>query len=150
MERFSPHWLRTNAATEEQSFSCELRSYCFLFAVMIIEGAVWCVRAYLVTVNKSDIKIFLQCSGHNLQSIFAMPVVCIGIGYGKVLRGGAAGVFGDEMNLASKLGEDTAEGGETLLTKNAYARVKKVSSVRFEEKRVAISGNDIRFYAAKR
>lgn len=47
--------------------------------------------------------------------------VCIGIGYGNLLYSETlGGYFGEEMNLASKLGEDTAEGGETLLTWAAY------------------------------
>jgi adenylate cyclase len=47
--------------------------------------------------------------------------VCVGIGYGKMLYSETLeGYFGEEMNLASKLGEDTAEGGETLITRAAY------------------------------
>lgn len=47
--------------------------------------------------------------------------VCIGIGYGVMLYSETLeGYFGEEMNLASKLGEDTAAGGETLITSAAY------------------------------
>jgi class 3 adenylate cyclase len=76
--------------------------------------------------------------------------VCIGIGYGRVLRGDAEGVFGDEMNLACKLGEDVAAGGETLLTESAYRALKSRKSVVFERRSVAVSGNDILYYAARR
>ena len=41
--------------------------------------------------------------------------VCIGLGYGSVLRVGED-VWGAEVNAASKLGEDTAQGGEILVT----------------------------------
>lgn len=43
---------------------------------------------------------------------------CIGIGYGKVLKIGPNLAQGDEMNRASKLGEDVAKGGEILVTDN--------------------------------
>jgi len=35
-------------------------------------------------------------------------LLCVGIGYGKILRIGDADIFGEEVNAASKLGEDTA------------------------------------------
>ena len=38
--------------------------------------------------------------------------VAIGVGFGSVLALGEDDLFGDEMNLACKLGEDLAEGGE--------------------------------------
>lgn len=44
----------------------------------------------------------------------------IGIGYGTVLMVGEEDVFGSEMNLASKLGEDLARAGEILLTAAAF------------------------------
>jgi class 3 adenylate cyclase len=43
----------------------------------------------------------------------------IGIGYGNLLVIGDEDVFGDEMNLASKLGEDLAGKTEILLTESA-------------------------------
>jgi len=42
--------------------------------------------------------------------------VCIGLGYGTVLRVGAKEVWGAEVNAASKLGEDMAKGGQILAT----------------------------------
>ncbi|MCD6498892.1 MAG: adenylate/guanylate cyclase domain-containing protein [Deltaproteobacteria bacterium] len=50
--------------------------------------------------------------------------VCIGIGWGDVLLIGDEDVFGDEMNLASKLGEDVAGPGEILLTASAWEAVR--------------------------
>ncbi len=41
--------------------------------------------------------------------------VCIGLGFGEVLRAGND-VWGAEVNAASKLGEDTARGGDILVT----------------------------------
>ncbi len=45
---------------------------------------------------------------------------CIGIGYGNTLVIGDEDLFGTEMNLASKLGEDLAQRLEILLTPSAY------------------------------
>jgi adenylate cyclase len=47
----------------------------------------------------------------------------IGIGYGPLLLIGEHDLFGSEMNLASKLGEDVAGRGEILLSAEARARV---------------------------
>ena len=44
----------------------------------------------------------------------------IGIGYGTVLNIANEDLFGSEMNLASKLGEDLARPGEILLTEAAF------------------------------
>lgn len=45
-------------------------------------------------------------------------LLCVGLGYGKVLKIGDTDVFGSEVNFASKLGEDIAKSGEILLTEN--------------------------------
>jgi adenylate cyclase len=47
----------------------------------------------------------------------------IAVGYGPLLVLDGADLYGSEMNLASKLGEDVAEGGEILLTWNARAQL---------------------------
>ena len=44
-------------------------------------------------------------------------VLCAGIGYGKMLKIGDDDVFGHEVNLSSKLGEDIAKGEEILVTR---------------------------------
>jgi len=71
---------------------------------------------------------------------------CIGIGYGKVLRSKNEGVFGNEMNLVSKLGEDFAERGETLLTQNAYDHLSQKPE-KVSKRLINISGVDISYYA---
>ena len=45
-----------------------------------------------------------------------MVLLCIGLGYGDMLRIAEEDVFGAEVNAASKLGEDTAKAGEILAT----------------------------------
>lgn len=47
----------------------------------------------------------------------------VGIGYGEVLMVEGKDLFGSEMNLASKLGEDLARPSEILLTPAAYDQV---------------------------
>jgi class 3 adenylate cyclase len=49
--------------------------------------------------------------------------VSIGIGFGDMLIIGTHDVFGDEMNLACKLGEDQAGEGEVLLTQRAQVEL---------------------------
>ena len=57
---------------------------------------------------------------------------CIGIGYGDVFAIGPNLAQGDEMNRASKLGEDIARANETLLTERTFAAVKSRSDIIFE------------------
>jgi adenylate cyclase len=55
-------------------------------------------------------------------------LLCVGIGFGKVLRVGDTDLFGAEVNAASKLGEDAAKAGEILVTGN----VKRALGQKFE------------------
>lgn len=71
--------------------------------------------------------------------------VSIGIGYGHILNLADEDVFGDEVNLASKLGEDVADRGEVLLTRAAYAQVPD-GEARFREDAVSISGLALPFF----
>jgi adenylate cyclase len=57
---------------------------------------------------------------------------CAGIGFGTVFAIGPNLAQGDEMNQASKLGEDIARANETLVTERAYAAVAGRRDVRFE------------------
>ncbi len=50
--------------------------------------------------------------------------VSTGIGYGPILNIDEKDMFGNELNLASKLGEDVAEPGQILLTEAASARAR--------------------------
>jgi class 3 adenylate cyclase len=63
----------------------------------------------------------------------------IGIGYGEVLMVEDSDMYGSEMNLASKLGEDLARSGEILLTEAAFAQIDPVSD-RWEELEFSVSG----------
>jgi class 3 adenylate cyclase len=49
-------------------------------------------------------------------------LLCVGLGYGRILKIGDD-VYGNEVNLASKLGEDVAKAGEILMTPAARERI---------------------------
>lgn len=57
--------------------------------------------------------------------------LCVGLGYGRILRIGDSDVFGAEVNAASKLGEDTARAGEILVTGAVHDRIRDIEGLRF-------------------
>jgi class 3 adenylate cyclase len=59
-------------------------------------------------------------------------LLCVGLGYGDVLRIGDEDVFGAEVNAASKLGEDEAVAGDILVTAALRDAVQGVEHVQFE------------------
>ena len=69
---------------------------------------------------------------HSAQTSDHPTQCCIGIGYGKVFAIGPNLAQGDEMNRASKLGEDIARAKETLLTERAYDALKTRADIRFD------------------
>lgn len=58
-------------------------------------------------------------------------LLCVGLGYGRILKIGDEDVFGLEVNAASKLGEDTAKAYEILLT-DAVKNAVDLDNVDFE------------------
>jgi class 3 adenylate cyclase len=75
--------------------------------------------------------------------------VAFGIGYGNILNIGNEDIFGDEMNLACKLGEDIAEKGEILLTTAARAELNG-SNIAMREGSISISGISLNYYYVER
>jgi adenylate cyclase len=73
----------------------------------------------------------------------------IGIGYGEVLVIGEEDVFGPEMNLASKLGEDIAGGMEILLTRAACESLPE-GHYELAADSCSISGVDLPFHRFER
>ena len=69
-------------------------------------------------------------------------LLCVGIGYGRILRIGDVDVFGAEVNAASKLGEDIAKANEILLTGAAREAAGDVPGVNYEELGVAVPGSE--------
>ena len=59
-------------------------------------------------------------------------LLCVGLGFGRVLRISDADVFGAEVNAASKLGEDIAKAHEILVTK-AVKEGATLPGLEFEE-----------------
>jgi len=70
----------------------------------------------------------------------------IGIGYGTTLVVGNQDLFGNEMNLASKLGEDLARQGEILLTEAAYQQLSQPAVEAWETLPLMVSGLAIQAY----
>jgi adenylate cyclase len=60
-------------------------------------------------------------------------LLCVGLGYGKMLRIGDEDVFGAEVNAASKLGEDTATANEILATESVVKECSSLTGMSFEE-----------------
>ncbi len=73
----------------------------------------------------------------------------IGIGWGKILLIDYHDMYGDEMNLASKLGEDVAERDEVLLTDAAHGALAQ-GYVRGEQRALDISGVALKYWAISR
>ena len=71
--------------------------------------------------------------------------VSIGVGYGDLLLVGNDDAWGEEMNLASKLGEDLAECGEILITPAAREGLSR-GGAELEERRYSVSGLELVAY----
>lgn len=68
-------------------------------------------------------------------------LLCVGLGYGRILRIGDEDVFGAEVNASSKLGEDLAKAGEILVTDAAKRACEGVPGVRYEPFQGAVPGS---------
>ncbi|MCH8841751.1 MAG: adenylate/guanylate cyclase domain-containing protein [SAR324 cluster bacterium] len=74
----------------------------------------------------------VRAFNESLEAGGSRAETCIGLGYGEIYQIGPDRAMGNEMNQTSKLGEDTAEGFETLITEAFYNEVKKRRDCRFE------------------
>jgi adenylate cyclase len=72
----------------------------------------------------------------------------IGIGYGAILKVDEDHIAGNEVNLASKLGEDVAGRREILLTPGADSELDGDENL-FEQRRVAVSGLELDYFALR-
>jgi class 3 adenylate cyclase len=70
----------------------------------------------------------------------------IGIDYGDLLMIGNDDFFGDPVNTASKLGEDLAGKGETLVTRRALERCEAGTAAHGESLHTRISEIEIEYY----
>jgi adenylate cyclase len=71
--------------------------------------------------------------------------ISVGVGYGDVLVVGDDDLYGDEMNLASKLGEDLAQRDEVLVTPAAVQALPH-GRWSFEELSFEVAGVEVRTY----
>ena len=69
-------------------------------------------------------------------------LLCLGIGFGEVLKIGDDDVFGAEVNAASKLGEDTAEPWEILITEKVRQAVENQVKGGYEKLDAAVPGTE--------
>lgn len=60
-------------------------------------------------------------------------LLCVGLGFGNVLRIGDSDVFGVEVNAACLLGEDTAKASQIMVTQAVCTAAGEVEGVTFEE-----------------
>jgi len=69
-------------------------------------------------------------------------LLCVGIGHGRILRIGDIDVYGQEVNAASKLGEDTAKSDEILVTEAARAAAGELPGVSYRNLDQPVAGSD--------
>lgn len=72
-----------------------------------------------------------------------------GIGYGNILVIENEDIFGSEVNLSSKLGEDLAQRGEILLTETAYKEVAD-GKQEFDPLTMSVSGLELLVYRVRK
>ncbi len=60
-------------------------------------------------------------------------LLCVGIGYGRILTIGDQDVFGAEVNAASKLGEDVAKAWEILVTDSVVSAIQDMPDIQIEK-----------------
>ena len=97
---------------------------------------------------KCAVEMQRACQRHNLDRAPEEQVLlCLGIGYGELLRIGDVDIFGREVNAASKLGEDTAKAHEILLTRAARESCGEPEGIRFEDLGIAVGGSPENFRA---
>jgi class 3 adenylate cyclase len=83
------------------------------------------------------------CQRFNLRRMPEDQVLlCVGVGYGRILRIGDRDVFGAEVNAASKLGEDIAQANEILVTESVRAAAGDGAGVDFVDLVRAVPGSE--------
>ena len=72
-------------------------------------------------------------------------LLCVGIGFGEMLRIGDADIFGSEVNAVCKLGEDTAKSNEILMTGAASREARLPPNTSLQQLDSAPAGTDSAF-----
>jgi adenylate cyclase len=71
----------------------------------------------------------------------------VGIAYGAILDVDGREIFGDAVNIASKLGEDVATENDVLVSADAARDVTAPRGFRFEARRARLSAMELDYYA---
>lgn len=77
-------------------------------------------------------------------------LLCVGIGYGKMLRIGDADVFGPQVNASARLGEDTAKAYEILVTDAVRDAIGEHEGIEYEPIDAVPSGANSAYRVAYR
>jgi adenylate cyclase len=91
-----------------------------------------------------DCAIAMQraCAQHNARRVPEEHVLlCVGIGWGAILRVGEIDCWGREVNAAAKLGEDIAKADEILLTAAARDAIGERPGVSYADLGLAVGGS---------
>ena len=138
---------RTSSTHGIESFLEVIRASHLLFEPIVKAGQGTILKyegdSLLITFDSVDAALsatdamFLAADRYNQgQSVERQVHLCVGVGFGRVLTIDDHEVFGLEVNLASRLGEDTARPGEVLMSKGA---VDGIDEREMKERVVAIS-----------
>lgn len=74
-------------------------------------------------------------------------LLCVGLGWGRILQIGTTDIWGQEVNAASKLGEDTAQAREILVT-DGFKRAVEGQGPWVFSPIDAVSGSEVNWRAA--
>jgi class 3 adenylate cyclase len=92
---------------------------------------------------RAAIEMQHACQAYNAARLPEEKVLlCVGIGYGHILRIGDSDVYGQEVNAASKLGEDTARANEILVTAALRAAMDDQPGVKTEPLGISVPGSE--------
>ena len=76
--------------------------------------------------------------------------VSTGVGWGPILNIGNEDMWGNEVNIACRLGEDIAELGEILLSQAAHEQTHDLARLDFDENTRTISQGELQYYRLAR
>ncbi|RMH43617.1 MAG: adenylate/guanylate cyclase domain-containing protein [Deltaproteobacteria bacterium] len=115
-------------------------------------------RGFLLKQDADSLLLLFRDPGDALRGAIAMQracaqanerlvaeeqiLLCVGIGYGRILRVGSHEAWGAQVNAASKLGEDTAKAGDILVTGAVRDAVGDGAEVGFDDLALAVPGSD--------
>ena len=97
---------------------------------------------------RAALEMHEACAGHNEGRPEEFRILMsFGIGFGDILDLEGEDYFGDEVNVASKLGEDIGNGGQTLLTAPAADTAELPGGHFLEQHSIRIAGMDLPYYS---